>query len=357
MLSAPGAVASRTIEGARTAVSPSRTSASLAEYRNKGEVYGLVRANELILRVPRKLPHPFPLEEYLPRALKRNPYASLFALEGLGRLYGTSYLKAEIEPKNILHTNVVPYLPESARLVLHAGIGLSFAKVLLDRIANSANEAKINETVQRIVGLCRDNSEPSCLGAALEALGLVVRCFHPQMMAQTVKNLEEHSPDVLPYFWHGAGRAIYFTPGNFLPFSTWNAIQMAKQLGKGDKMIQDNAISGVISALVMVNVRSPEVLAHLVIDAHGKQLLGEPGVAHGVATSIIMREITTPGASFIDSFLKFNPARASDEFRENWEQIVGAPSQRAVDVYAPAVKAQGQFDVICKFDDLENLTR
>lgn len=345
--------ARRSIEGIRTGASPARSLASATELRNKSRVYGLVRANQFLLKIPPQGNELFPLEKYLPRALETDAYSSLWALEGLGRLYGTSYLNAGVEPVGILRKGTAPPLPESAMLVLHAGVGLSFAKVLLDRIGDSASKPEVRDTVERIIGLCRANAEEGYLLGSLEALGLVVRVFHPQLLESVVDAIDDFAPEVIGVFWHGVGRAVYFVPINFLPFSTWDTIETARRLGGGDRMIRDNTISGAVSAMVMVNVRSPEVVAHLVIDPHGGKLLDEPGFTHGVATSIIMRQITTPGAPFIRGFFEYSPTCASKKFTERWDKLVRTPGRRGLEFHTPGLKSQNKIDLICEFGDLD----
>lgn len=322
--------------------------APFTEIKNKCWVYALVRTNELILGIPRKLPHPFPLEEYLPRAMERDDYARLFALEGLGRLYGCSQLFAGVEPKGILEPGVAPAYPDSIRLVLHAGLGLAFGKVTFDQLAPKPTLDEVGAAVTKIFERCRANALDGFLPASLEALGLVVGVFHRQLQEPVLKALHEQEPEALPLFWHGMGRALYFTPSSMAPGSTWKIVKKAQQIGRDDPMIRNNLISGLSAALTMVNISSPEVLARMVIGPHGADLLDEPGFIHGVASSIIMREITTPNADFVRRFCDLDPPI------EYWNELVRQPSRRAIDVYAPALlQNSNRLAEICEFGDLE----
>ena len=56
--------------------------------------------------------------------------------------------------------------------MLHAGIGMSFAKAVLVELEPTKWSAEaIREGIARFVRLCRDSSRPGYAGAALESLG------------------------------------------------------------------------------------------------------------------------------------------------------------------------------------------
>ncbi|HEX6864315.1 MAG TPA: hypothetical protein VF414_15905, partial [Thermoanaerobaculia bacterium] len=139
------------------------------ELRDKGEVFCLVLDVSNLIGVPEA--PPFPLFELLDRSYALGPFRALWAVEGLGHQYGDSFWEQGAVPSRILSDERTRGLPAKSLLMLHAGIGLSFAQHCL-RDAGS-REGELLPRVSEILRLCRDSSRPGYLGAAYESLGLV----------------------------------------------------------------------------------------------------------------------------------------------------------------------------------------
>src|SRR3954447_2524691 len=317
------------------------------ELRAKGEVFCLVLDVAKLIGVPSD--PPFPLEELLARAYALGPFRALWAVEGLGKEYGDSFWHQGIVPRGILSDERTGGLPGRSLTMLDAGIGLSFAKYLLDGTSPRTPPAELAATVSEIVRLGRDNARPGYLGAAWESLGLVTRTFHPDLVASVDRILRATAPEVLGYYWHGVGRAVYFAPINFLPGSDGLLFEMAAREAP-DEPARLSALAGAAWAYVLVAQRNPEILASLVLDPYGDALARTPAFANGVASSVMMRFDTTPGAPFIESFLQYRPA--SPRLVALWDRLVRIPGETALTVYYPVIKQHNRLGDIFEYRDL-----
>jgi hypothetical protein len=185
------------------------------------------------------------------------------------------------------------------------------------------------------------------MGAAVESLGLVTRTFHASLVRDVDRAIGSN-PDLRGYFWHGVGRAIYFLPLNFLPCSTWETVLMCEREGV-DELSRLNLFAGVAWGMVMVNIRKPEVLANLVVKPHGARLLGNRGFRNGVASSLIMRQDTTPDAPFIRSFINYSDALRRAEERKLWDTLIRYPGEEALERIGPTLKSRNLLDQIFQY--------
>jgi hypothetical protein len=319
---------------------------ALEELGSKGQVFCLVLNVNEILGVPSA--PPFPLYELLAKAYALEPFPALWAVEGLGRAYGDSFFAQGITPSGILTGPEAAALPPKSLLMMHAGIGLSFAKTRLDALPRGAPFAELRATVADVVHLCRTNSRPGDLGAAYESIGLVTHEFHSDLTAAVDSALREVAPEVVDYYWHGVGRAIYFSPINFLPCSDWEMFESARRMAP-DERARLNAVAGLAWAYTLVSQRQPTITADLLVGPHGTQLLADGAFTNGIASSAMMRFDTTPGAHLNEPFLGYRPA--SPQVAALWDQLVRIPGETALTDYYPVLREKDRLgDIFCYRD-------
>ncbi|HVR10040.1 MAG TPA: hypothetical protein VMW75_18490 [Thermoanaerobaculia bacterium] len=317
--------------------------------RSKAEVFCLVLDVSKLIGVPDA--PPFPLAELLAKAYALGDFKALWAVEGLGKAYGDSFWAQGVTPDAILRDARTGGLPARSLTMLDAGIGLSFAKYLLTGAGTRTPEPELRARVREIVRLCRANARPGYVGAALESLGLVTRTFHAQRVAAVDQILRQTAPEVLGYFWHGVGRAIFFDPVNFLPGSDGLVFEMAASEGP-DEAAKLNAVAGAAWAYVLVAQRNPRILAELVIEPHGERLAESGAFANGLQSSTMMRQDTTPGAPFIAAFLAYRPSPANPRLVRLWDQLVRIPGEAALHVYYPVIRDHDRLGDIFEYRDL-----
>ncbi len=311
--------------------SPARLVAARAATRelgNKLRIYRLVANNRTILRRPSDS-RPVPLASLVHRALALGPFEALWAIEGLGRDHAHDALPAGSSEPGLLEGEDFDVVPACSRLMLHAGLGLSLAQSALARLDATATDATARREVDWFVRQCRRHSASGYAPAALESLGLVTRVFHRRLVALVASALRDVARDVVGLFWHGLGRAVYFTLRNFAPLSAWNAIRMAFREATGGGP-RHNTVAGIAWALTLVNQRQPEVLERLVIGPYGHHLLSEPGFCHGVESAVRVRELTTPGTGFAQAFADHRPSDSSRCETLLWDAAVARPARRAL---------------------------
>lgn len=344
-------VAQRTLAATRL-LAEGKGGLVLEELRSKGEVFCLVLDVGRLIGVPSE--PPFPLAELLAHAYALGPFRALWAVEGLGHDYGDSFWEQGIVPRGILADERTSGLPDRSLTMLNAGIGLSFAQHCLRNAGARTAPAELAAIVSEIVRLGRDNARPGYLGAAWESLGLVTRTFHPGLVAAVDRALRATAPEVLGYYWHGVGRALFFAPINFLPGSDGFIFETARREAP-DEPARLSAVAGAAWAYALVAQRNPEILASLVLARYGEDLERTGAFANGVASSMMMRFDTTPGAPFIETFLQYRPASSDPRLVGLWDRLVRIPGETALAVYYPVLKEHGRLGDIFEYRDLPEL--
>jgi hypothetical protein len=342
----------RSAEGLRLLLSGTGAVAALREVQNKAEVYVLVRQVARLLGIPEG-EFPLPLFALLARAYALGPFPALWAIEGLGHDYARSYQEAGIVPRDLLTAGRNEELPSASLLMLNAGIGLAFAEWELKGVNACTPYPEVRRTVAGIVALCRANARPGYLGAAYESLGLVTRLFHGASLPPLVdRALREVAPEVVGFFWHGVGRAIYFAPANFLPGSTWQVFEMARREAP-DESARLNAVAGAAWAVTLVNQRQPEIVAELLIRPHGEELRRDGAFSNGLTSGTIMRTDTTPEAGFVESFLAYRPT--DPQVVRLWDELVRIPGEEGLRIYYPILQAENRLGDLFHYGDLARL--
>lgn len=320
------------------------------ELMNKLQVFLLVKEVNKVLQIPSGTD--IPLIELTERSYALGPYPALWAVEGLGHYYGDTFWARNEVPQNILTDESVSDLPDKSLLMLHAGIGLSFANYLLKPIYSQSPVSEIRDVLQRFVTLCQENSREGYVGAAYESLGLVTRTFHPQMIDIVDEQLSEIDPEVVGYYWHGVGRALYFFLTYFVPgsCSPWRAAKREAP----HELALSNIIAGLGWAVAMVNIRNPEIMQSL-LKHHGDQLSANDAFSNGVASSIIMRYDTTPDAPFTTPFYQYQPHPHKPGLVKLWKSQVEEPCRAALQHYYPVLKKHNRLDEIFRYQSLSEL--
>jgi len=320
---------------------------AVMEFRNKLEIFTQVRNLSNILHLPSN--ELLPLPELVAKAYTLSPFLALWAVEGLGEYYTTLYTRLSGHfPQRLLWEENAP-VPAKSLLMLHAGLGLSFAYNLLSTVSPSSPQHEIANVVRTFVTLCRENSRQGYLGAAIESLGLVSRVFYSTMPNLVHDELEAIAPEYLGFFWHGYGRALYFGPAYFLPVlrSAWGALDREIS-GLRDEM---SAAAGLAWALTLVNMRQPEI-EEGVLKTYISGSRFQEGFANGVASCIVMRQDTTPDEPLLSAFYRHRPGSGDNQLTELWRRCIYEPALNALSSYHPVLKQHHALDQVFRFQSL-----
>jgi hypothetical protein len=289
-----------------------------------------------------------PLPQVVEKGYALGPFAALWAVEGIGHDVVTSRRHRKEALDALLTSAEVGDLPAKSLTMLHAGVGLGLAEVALEGLRPDSSTEAMDAGLRQFLDVCRSSSRPGYLGCALESLGLVAKHFYgPSMVKALDKRLAALDETAQGFFWHGVGRALYFSPENMLPglSSPWPAVAMCDELAPHD-LARKNLTSGLAWAMTMTNLRQPQVLAFF-LEKHGGFADAEPFV-NGIMSSIIMRKDTTPDEENIGALLAYTP-EGGDGARELWDRVLKQPLQKALDEYHPALVKRQRLGEIFRF--------
>jgi len=121
------------------------------ELMNKVDAYQLVKSVQEKLKLPRD--GEFSLSEYVERAYELGPYAALWAVEGLGHDYADSVRERGEKLDRLLVGKNLKLIPDKAYLMLHAGMGLSFAQNLMKDFNSKTSDEQISDLIEFIKSL------------------------------------------------------------------------------------------------------------------------------------------------------------------------------------------------------------
>lgn len=326
-----------TADSLRAALPGPEALAAWKELANKAEVYRWVKGVHKTLELP-PVGEPFSLPEAVERAYRLDPYQSLWAVEGAGHDHAAGFWRRTDRPREVLTARELDGLPEESLLMLHAGMGLAFAEHLMGEVGPASPRSELRHALARFIALCQDNAREGYADAALESLGLMVRCFYPDLTRPVDRELRALDDEtLLGYYWHGVGRAIYFLPIQFLPGygSVRHAVRMAEREAPHE-LAREKSLVGLGWAFTLVNLNEPRIL-EAVLRHHGEEIRGG-AFAEGLVGSVVMRHDTTPGAPFIPRFFRHRPSSREPRLVELWEEIVRRPLERALGELYPGAE-------------------
>jgi hypothetical protein len=328
---------------------PEQANLAWQELRNKLEVFILVKNLPSILQLPSDQLRPLP--ELVDKAYSIDPFQALWAVEGLGHYYADMYWKYKGPPRGLLSENQ-PLIPTKSLLMLHAGMGLSFGDRLLGELTSEATEQQVRVRIEYFLELCRTNSCEGYQGAAIESLGLVSRDFYPDLVRRVERQLQQVGPEFLGFFWHGVGRAMYFSRAYFLPVlrSVWSGVD-SEAHNAPDRL---SATAGLSWAVAMVNLRQPAIVENVLRSLRG-QSFSAAGFTNGIVSSLIMRADTTPDAPFTRAFYQHQPDAGDHEMKAAWDSCISLPVEQGLGVYYPVLLRHHALDHIFRYQDLAAL--
>jgi len=335
-----------------TLANPGNLNLAWEELKNKLEVFVLVKNLASILKLPPTGGEFIPLAQLVPRAYSVPDFQALWAVEGLGHYCADSYYAHFGDPQGLLE-EAKAQVPEKSLLMLHTGMGLSFADRLIGNLnVDNPSADKTRAAVEQFVSLCRNNSRKGYLGAAVESLGLVTRDFYPELIEIVPKQLNLIAPELMGFFWHGAGRALYFSREYFLPVLTrvWSGVDEEAKACPD----RQSAMAGLAWAVTLVNMRQPAIMQH-VLPSYTQDASLEQGFANGVASSIIMRQDTTPDEPLISAFYQHPPDPGNRQSAEMWSRFISSPAQLGLQKYYPVLKQHKALDQVFRYQDLQTL--
>ncbi len=322
--------------------------AAWSEIRGTVDVVGYVNQARTTLQIPDL--GEIPLQAALERARAAGDFPAVWLIEGLGEVY-TERAVSLSKPIRDLWSGAE--IPASSLAMLHAGSGITFAKRALGTITPYSKSSEIGRALEGFLEQAKATAQPGYLGPIIESLGLVTRTWFQEMVKPVMRSLKQIDAVATEYFWHGAGRAMYFSPVNKVPgFSPWRSVEIEAP----DEKCRQNARAGVAWAYTLVNLRDPSLMADCLVDFYRERARG-PGFLNGVLSSLIMASEVVPEDRFVKAFCEYRPPRCNRSRAEAWERYFGNGLKDKVERYRLALIGNGRLGEIFRQQSLAELVR
>lgn len=269
------------------------------------------------------LPDAASLPELVESAYLRVPEDAVWVTEGLACLFADRWSAGDPTSAR----RALGRLPAAARIPAHAGVGLSIAWRRLEELRREPAPAATRRCLERCVREAEEQSLEGFVETVVESLGFAARLLFPSQISRIVPHLEDVDGRLPSCFWHGLGRALYFTPVSFLPRadSAWRAIRRARS-EVPDPRAGDRALEGFAWPFLMVNVRTPEVVA-AVLERHGELVESAP-FRRGLETAIGVWQRSTARSEDLIELRCFEPRSRDPQAVERWIHQVREPCER-----------------------------
>ena len=312
----------------------------LEEFQNKLTAFEWFEHVDTKLTLPTQPDAPLVL--FLRCTENLDSYSRIWATEGIGFYFAEKCLSKSGEPENLLSGALVKGAPKSSFVALHAGMGLSLAHRFLKRLNSESSFRLMPEMLEAHIALYRNISQNGYAEIGIETLGLAARNLYPHLLLSIDDALGRLDEDYIAYFWHGAGRAIYFAPTGLFPMwdESWNSI-LATQDEPPHELGRLNALTGWLFALTLVNIRQPEIIAAY-LKSHPRLFAVKEAVADGVGAAMVIWHNSTQDSSFIEAFFTYAPADASSEFISQWRELIQQPVATALRDYQAKPESERQ---------------
>lgn len=318
------------------------------ELRNTFGVINLVNQASSMLSLSHGEIH---LAEAIDRAYSiGGDYAALWLVEGLGEEYALRNSPESRPAKALLTSGQAVNLPEKSLLMMHAGMGITFARQAVSPLTPYSSDQEVSTALHRFVDLVQTNARQGYDGPAFESLGLVTRTWYPQMVPSVDRILWAADHVVLEYFWHGVGRAVYFNPLSIVPGAS-PFQQIAHEAPHRLALLSGTA--GTAWAFALVNLRQPEITLHA-LKNQAKYLLANDAFTDGLVSVMLMATDMLPTAPFARQFSDFQPSTYA-VLQRSWDRVVRVPVQRALTQWFPVLKRSHRLSEVFRYQNLELL--
>jgi hypothetical protein len=280
------------------------------------------------------------------RAQSLDPDEVPWVMEGIGQYVTQRLLAGDALPVDMLQGEE---LPPWSLSTLHTGLGISLAVWLLAAVDANDPDQTVARNVERFVSLCERCSRPGYTGMAIECLGFVLRFLHPQHLAPADAFLQENRRDLLAPLWHGAGRALYFLPGNLIPgrSAPWRAFTMAEREAPHE-IGRQNLLAGLAWPFLLVTWRQPRIL-EAVLSHHEERLHSDDCFSTGLGAAMVVWVESIPGESRITELLNHRPHPGTPELAAAWEALVRKPCVHALTQTYPLLKKEHRLDELFRY--------
>ena len=263
--------------------------------------------------------------ELVETAYRRIPDDAVWVVEGLACRFADRDRRARGDA--MPDRRWLADLPPAARVPAHAGVGLSIAWKRLGELRRDGASLAPRRHLERLVREAEESALDGSVETVLESLGFATRLLFPAQVPRLVSHLAVVDERLPGCFWHGFGRALYFTPASFVPRtdSAWRAIRRAGG-EPPDREARVRALEGLAWPLLLVNLRTPEVVAEL-LRRHGELAESVP-FRRGLEAALGVWRRTAARPDDLVELADFEPPGQDPLLLGHWIRMVREPCER-----------------------------
>jgi len=227
-------------------------------------------------------------------------------------------------------------LPPPALVPAHAGLGLSIAWRHLRELAAERSSDAARKCLERIADEAEASAREGFVETTLESLGFAARLLAPGQVPDLARHLATVDPRLPRCFWHGLGRALYFTPASFLPRkdSVGKAFRSVRRETSAGAA-RESAIEGLAWPLLLVNLRTPEVVAGAL--ANHPELADSDPFRRGLEAALEIWHRAAASPTALVELQRYEPAAESPGAARQWIRRVREPCRRVLATAESAV--------------------
>jgi hypothetical protein len=225
------------------------------ELRNKVQAFrAFEHVDEMV-----SLPLSSPIGDLVARAVGLDAPVSVWAAEGIGYHVTAAGSRIFEVRRSDAHDNTCD-LPHDALIPLHAGMGSALAATVLEDLNDRPSADILDDAVARFEDACTRGALPAYLDVSREALGFVVRSMYADLLPMMAIRIRVAHPGLRGLFWHGIGRAAYFSPSSALPLGRAREWVLEEAGTTTSTLERRNLVAGIAWAATLVNLPDPEAL-------------------------------------------------------------------------------------------------
>jgi hypothetical protein len=172
---------------------------------------------------------------------------------------------------------------------------------------------------------------------------LVTRDFYPDLLEIVGREFQRLAKDLSGFFWHGVGRALYFSRRYFLPVFGSVANVSSDVFNSPER---ESLIAGLVWAFTLVNMLDPAIMDN----ALQSGMPSSEGFTNGLISSVLVRQETTPDEEFILHFYRHQPQTQTRA--RAWARLIGVPVGAALRTYYPVLRQHHALDQLFQFQNL-----
>lgn len=286
------------------------------------------------------------LVEALQRIEKLGLENRMWALEGVGYIYGENILTFKEPPSGLLRKKKLPRWSIGS---LHSGMGMAFATWFLKNFQHQDSNSHSGKKLEYYLNFARENSMSGCGEIPVESLGFIARLLYPAVVPVLDRLLQEIDRDLAAYFWHGVGRAFCFLPGNIWPARIfhWRTVKIAVNEAPHE-LGYLNILSGLAWPFILVNLKEPRILEYMLL--YQKDYLSEnDAFADGVSSAIVFLLESIHDGSLAGSVCDHKPDSADTGLLKAWHKLIKTPCDKAVKNLYPYLDKKNCWSELFKY--------